>query len=262
MATVRQFPCLNDNYGYLIASDKAVIAIDVPDGTAYVNELQKLGWGPVTHCLITHWHHDHSGGVPELLKLNPNMHLVGGEAEKDSLLRRCPFIPAEAWSRWVVEGDEIQINDEMKFNVLDVPGHTNGHVAFVEPLKKWSFVGDALFSMGCGRMFEGKPKQFWESLDKLRNLPDDTLVWCAHEYTEANAKFALSVDPDNEDLQAYAQEVKQKRERQESTVPTTMGFEKKINPFIRPEALGPLLECPEAENFEIFRTIRKKKDNF
>ena len=148
--------------------------------------------------------------------------------------------------------------------VIDVPGHTSGHIAYSFDEEHIAFVGDTLFALGCGRLFEGTPQQMWTSLGKLMELPDDTVVYCAHEYTQANARFALSVEPDNAALVSRAKEIDEKRARGEWTVPTTIGLEKKTNPFLRAASpdLRRTIGLEAAADVEVFAETRKRKDNF
>ena len=165
----------------------------------------------------------------------------------------------------------LRASDEITFGgakaeVIDVGGHTLGHIAYYFPMEKTAFVGDSIFSLGCGRMFEGNPKQFWSSLQRLRDLPDDTTIYCAHEYTEANARFALSVEPGNVELVKRVEEIKAKRALKEPTVPSLIGEEKATNPFLRGDVSAEIRKnvgaTIEEDGSSIFHKIRKAKDNF
>ena len=148
--------------------------------------------------------------------------------------------------------------------VLGVPGHTLGHIAYYFEEAEVAFVGDALFALGCGRVFEGTPDQMWASLEKIMALPDDTKVYCAHEYTQANAKFAITIEPGNADLVERVKEITTLRARGEPTVPTSIGLERRTNPFVRPdsEEIQKTLGLSGASNAAIFTEVRQRKDNF
>jgi hydroxyacylglutathione hydrolase len=248
--TVRQFPCLSDNYGFLIRDEASGLAacVDTPDAEAILDQLAQTGW-TLALILNTHWHPDHAGGN-EALKTATGAQIVG-PAE----VRRIAPLDRE-----VVHGDSVQLG-ETRFDVIDVGGHTLGHVAFHAPDEAVAFVGDALFTLGCGRMFEGDAPQMWAGLQRLAALPDETLVYCAHEYTAANARFALSVD-DDPALTARTAEIFAARERGEATVPTRMGLEKGTNPFLRAPRLAARLGLSGAADHEAFAAMRAAKDAF
>ena len=218
--TVRQFPCLSDNYGFL-ARDEATgktACIDTPDAAEILKQLKTLGWS-LDLILNTHWHPDHAGGNAEI-KAATGATVVGPqEVERISPL-----------DRKVGDGDIIELG-ETKLRVIDTGGHTLGHITYVDDADQIAFVGDTLFALGCGRLFEGTAEQMWASLSRLAALPDETAVYCAHEYTASNARFALSVD-DGPALKARAAEVFAARELGEPTVPTTIAREKATNPFL------------------------------
>lgn len=256
MATleVHQFPCLNDNYGYLIHDPASgqTAAIDTPE-VAPINEaLEARGW-TLTHILNTHHHFDHAGGN---LSLKERWHCTIVGARDDAA--RIPGIDVK-----IGEGETFAFG-EHKAQVFDVSGHTIGHIAYYFDGDGLLFCGDALFAMGCGRLFEGTPAQMWDSLQKLRALPDDTIVYCAHEYTQANARFALSVEPANEALKERAREVDALRADGRPTVPSTIGIEKATNPFLRPmsEDLQATLELKGADLVDVFAETRRRKDSF
>ena len=236
--TVRQFACLSDNYGFL-ARDEAsgeVACIDTPDADAILAELESLGWR-LTYILNTHWHPDHAGGNAKV-KAATGCQVVGpAEVEKISPLDRV-----------VGDGDIVALG-ETRFEVFDTGGHTLGHISYVDAPDRIAFVGDTLFALGCGRLFEGTPQQMWTSLSRLAALPDETQVYCAHEYTAANARFALSV-AHGAALKDRAEAVFAARERGEPTVPTTIGLEKATNPFLL------------AGDAERFAQVRAAKDVF
>jgi len=244
--TVHQFPCLSDNYGFLIRDEASgkVATIDTPDADAILAELDTLGWG-LDLILNTHWHPDHAGGNEALKKVTGAA--ITGPAE---VTRIAPLDR-------VVRGGDVVLLGETRFAVIDAGGHTLGHIAYHDAADGIAFVGDTLFALGCGRLFEGTPEQMWESLSRVTALPDDTTVYCAHEYTASNARFALSVD-DDPALKARAEAVFAARERGEATVPTTIGAEKATNPFLRAPLLRPDAPTPA----QAFAEIRAAKDSF
>ena len=218
--TVRQFPCLSDNYGFLIRDEASGLAacIDTPDADAILAQLDKLGW-KLALILNTHWHPDHAGGNAEV-KAATGARIVGpAEVERISPL-----------DRKVVDGDIVELG-ETRLEVMDTGGHTLGHITYFNAEDQIAFVGDTLFALGCGRLFEGTAQQMWTSLSRLAALPDETAVYCAHEYTASNARFALSVDADPA-LRRRADAIFAARERGEPTVPTTIAREKATNPFL------------------------------
>lgn len=250
-----QVPCLSDNYGYLIhdPATGSTAVVDTPEAKPYQDEMAKRGW-KLTHILNTHHHWDHTGANKELK--TEGVQVVGPMNEKAKI----PGIDAA-----VGAGDTVEFGST-KATVMDVGGHTKGHIAFYFPQDKSVFVGDSLFALGCGRMFEGTPTQFWTSLKGLRELPDDTVVYCAHEYTLSNGKFAMSVEPNNADLVARWKQIQGQRSRNEPTVPSMMGEEKKTNPFLRCDLsdeirsnVGVTSGDSEAD---AFAKVRAAKDNF
>lgn len=248
--TVHQFPCLSDNYGFLIRDEASGLAatVDTPDAKAILAELDKTGWR-LALILNTHWHPDHAGGNAEIQAATGAR--IVGPAE----VRKIAPLDQE-----VADGDTVDLG-ETRFSVMEVGGHTLGHVAYHDAADAIAFVGDTLFALGCGRMFEGQPDQMWASLQRLAALPDQTTVYCAHEYTAANARFALSVDPDPA-LAARARDVFAARERGEPTVPTSIGLEKQTNPFLRAPLLAPALGVRGAADHEAFAAVRAAKDSF
>lgn len=219
---VRIFPCLNDNYGLLVrdAGSGVVATIDTPDAAAILADLQRSGWGRLDLILNTHWHPDHTQGNARL-KAETGCEIVGPEEVR----KAAPI------DRVIAGGDTVRLG-ETGLEVTDAPGHTLGHIVYRSATDAQAFVGDVLFNLGCGRLFEGTPEQMHASLQTLAAWPDETVVWCAHEYTAANARFALSLD-DRPEMIARAREIFAMRERGEATVPTTIGLEKAFNPFIR-----------------------------
>ena len=243
--TVHQFPCLSDNYGFLVRDDATGLAacIDTPDAEAILAELAKLGW-KLDLILNTHWHPDHAGGNAAIQAATGATVVGPPEVER--------LTPVD---RQVAGGDTVELG-QTRFEVIESGGHTLGHIAFYDAQDAVAFVGDTLFALGCGRLFEGTPAQMWDSLARLTALPDDTAVYCAHEYTASNARFALSVDSDPV-LKARTEAIFAARERGEATVPTTIGLEKATNPFLR----APLLR-PGMAPHEAFGAVRAAKDAF
>jgi hydroxyacylglutathione hydrolase len=247
---VHQFACLSDNYGFLVRDRATGLAatVDTPDADAILEQLTRTGW-KLALILNTHWHPDHAGGN-EAVKAATGARIVG-PAE----VRRIAPLDRE-----VGEGDTVDLG-ETRFQVFGTGGHTLGHIAYYSAADATAFVGDTLFALGCGRMFEGDPAMFWNSLSKLAALPDDTAVYCAHEYTASNARFALSVD-DDPALAARARAVFEARERGEWTVPTVIGLEKATNPFLRAPKLAARMGLAGAPDHEVFAAVRAAKDAF
>jgi hydroxyacylglutathione hydrolase len=245
---VRQFPCLADNYGFLVRDSEtgAVACVDTPDADAILRELEKSGWGRFDLILNTHWHQDHAGGNAQIQKATGCT--IVGPAE----VRRIAPLDRE-----VTDGDTVELG-AARLRVIATPGHTLGHIVYHSPDDQIAFVGDTLFAMGCGRLFEGTAEQMWASLSKLAALPEATRAYCAHEYTLSNARFALSVDED-EAVRRRADEVAAARARGEPTVPTTIGLEKATNPFLRAPGLPGFSDKPPAE---AFAAVRAAKDVF
>lgn len=251
---IHQIPTRKDNYVYLLresSSGKAGV-VDPSDAAPVLDALDRLGW-ELTHILTTHHHNDHVGGVPEL-KEKLGCTVVGPRADRE----RIPHIEVE-----VGDGDRYAFY-EAEATVYDTPGHTRGHIAYWFPESRALFCGDTLFALGCGRVFEGTHEQMWNSLSKVRAVPDDTRIYCAHEYTQANARFALSVDPGNAELQAYARRVDEARAAGRPTVPSEMGLERRTNPFLRADApdLVKAVGLDGAGPVEVFAEVRTRKDNF
>ena len=194
MLEILQFHCLSDNYGYLLhdSASGETACIDTPDAEAYLREAAGKGW-TITQIWNTHWHPDHAGGNGAIKAATGC--LITGPAEVEKL--------GTAPDRVVAHGDTVSLGDYTA-QVIDVSGHTNGHIAFHIPEAGIAMVGDAVFALGCGRMFEGTAPQFWASLTRIKALPPETLLYCAHEYTQSNARFAVHADPDNAALADYA----------------------------------------------------------
>jgi hydroxyacylglutathione hydrolase len=251
---VHMFPCLQDNYCYLVHDAKADVTgvIDTPDVPAIERALAETGWR-LDYILNTHHHWDHAGGNLEL-KEKTGCTIVGPQADAE----RIPGIDIA-----VGEGETFKLGNHVA-RILDTPGHTRGHIVYHFADDGIAFVGDTLFAMGCGRLFEGTPAQMWDSLQKLMRWPDETQIYCAHEYTQSNARFALTVDPENPALVKRAREVDELRANDLPTIPTTMGLEKSTNPFLRPMSPGlrRSLAMNDASAVDVFAETRKRKDNF
>lgn len=251
---IYQFACLQDNYGYLIRDQASgdVAAIDTPEVDVINNALAEKGWS-LTHIFNTHHHFDHAGGNLAL-KEQWNCTIVGPKAEA----ARIPGIDIA-----VGEGDEVRLGETLA-HIHDTPGHTLGHIVFHFAGEGVAFVGDTLFALGCGRLFEGTAEQMWQSLLKLKNWPESTTLYCAHEYTQANARFALSVDPDNEALKKRCIQIDELRADGKPTVPSRLDVELATNPFLRADqpALKLALGMDGAGDVDVFAQVRTRKDNF
>jgi len=251
---IHAVPVLTDNYVYLLREPEAdaVAAVDPSVAAPVLAALERLGWR-LTHILNTHHHWDHTGGNLEL-KAHTGCTIVGPKADA----ARIPGIDVA-----LAEGERYRFGAETA-EVFDIPGHTRGHIAFYFPESKALFCGDTLFSLGCGRLFEGTPAQMWDSLSKLRRLPPDTKIYCGHEYTQSNARFALTIDPGNAALRARAKEAAALREKNLPTVPAVMASECAANPFLRADdpALARALEMETADPVEVFAEVRRRKDAF
>jgi len=251
---IEQFNCLSDNYGFLLHEPATGLTacVDTPEVEPIVEACERRGC-TLTHIFNTHHHWDHAGGNAEL-KERFGCKVMGPAAE----VAKIPTItqPLSGGDSFMFGGHEIQ--------VIDVGGHTLGQIAYHVPDAKAAFVGDALFALGCGRLFEGTPAQAWASLQRLVALPPETAVFCAHEYTEANLRFALTVEPGNPALQRRAEEIYALRADGKPTVPTSIELELETNPFLRPESplLRSHLGVPDHESLEAtFTRVRKMKDN-
>lgn len=250
---VHMFPCLKDNYGFLLHDPETgeTATIDTPDAAKIMSEAAAKGW-TITQVWNTHWHPDHAGGNAEIVAAT-GAKVVGPEE-----VTRIGAAP----DRILHEGDTVRLGNAIA-RVIETPGHTLGHIVYHLPDHHIAFVGDTLFALGCGRLFEGTPGQMWDSLGKLRALPDDTVVYCAHEYTASNAAFALSVDAKNGELAHYAEDVKKKRAKDIPTVPTTIGREKLANPFLRAD--DPVLQAFVGHPGDVvatFAEVRERKNRF
>lgn len=247
-------PCLADNYAYL-AHDEATGAtavVDVPEAAPILNALAERDWR-ASHILITHHHDDHVAGVRALAAAT-GARVIGAAADR----HRLPHLD-EA----VQPGDTVRIG-MYAGQVIDVSGHTIGHVAYYFPESSVVFTADSLMALGCGRVFEGTPQMMWESLSRLAALPPETLVCSGHEYSQSNARFALTIEPANPALISRANAITEARKAGRPTVPTTLAHELATNPFLRaslPEVKA-LIGLPEASDAEAFAEIRGRKDRF
>ena len=246
---VRLFPCLSDNYAILVRDQQTgdAATIDTPDAGVILEAARSLGWR-LTRIFNTHWHPDHAGGNAAVKAATGAV--IYGPSE---VSRIAPL------DHVVTEGQVLELGSS-RLNVMDTPGHTNGHICLHSPDDRVAFVGDTLFALGCGRLFEGTAQTMWTSLCKLGALPDETLVYCAHEYTASNARFALSVDHDPV-VAARCREVFDRRAKGEATVPTTIGLEKATNPFLRAPLLAAALGSFATPD-EAFALVRGAKDSF
>lgn len=253
----------SDNYIWAIANKGKIALVDPGDANVCINFLEK-SQNVLNTILITHHHADHTGGIKQLVSYCQKKQwplTIYGPANEN-----IPHCDIKLVENNVVNLAELDLN----FTVIDLPGHTAGHIAYLtndhkEPLL---FCGDTLFSGGCGRLFEGTAKQMLASLTKLANLPDNTRVYCAHEYTQANLNFALAVEPTNSDLIAYNKQVTELRANHQSSIPTTIALEKQINPFLRSheqsiqESAMAFDTSMQPNSLDAFTTIRRWKDQF
>ena len=252
-AHVHQFLCLTDNYGVLLHDPETMrtAAIDAPDATAILAALEETGWA-LTDILVTHHHADHTQGLPELRERYPDVHIVGPakEAEVIGLL-----------DATVREGDRVAVGS-LQASVIEVPGHTLGHIAYVFEEEGLLFAGDTLFALGCGRPFEAPPGVLYHSLMKLARLPGSTEVYCGHEYTLSNARFALTLDGGNALLVERAAEIERLRAAKAFTLPTTIALELATNPFMRAAEpdLKAALAMPDADAVDVFAELRARKN--
>ncbi|AHD08652.1 hydroxyacylglutathione hydrolase [Phaeobacter gallaeciensis] len=247
-------PCLSDNYAFLLhnADSSQTALVDAPEATAIRAELDRRGWG-LDQILLTHHHWDHIDGVAEL-RAAYDPQIIGAKADA----HRLPELDLE-----VVEGDSFTcLGHDVR--VLDVSGHTVGHIAFHVPNAAALFTADSLMALGCGRLFEGTPEQMWQSLQKLAALPGDTTVYSGHEYTQSNARFALTIEPDNAALQRRCTAIDAARADDLPTVPSRLQDELDTNPFLRAhlDSLKTAVGMPDASAAAVFAEIRTRKDKF
>lgn len=251
-AEIALFITRADNFGCLVRDmvTGAVAAIDAPEAEPILAEAKARSW-TITHILVTHHHGDHVEGIPAI-KEATDAQVLANAADA----HRVPMV-----DRTFAPGDTIRVGD-LSALVIDTPGHTVGHVAFHFAADKALFAGDTLFSLGCGRLFEGTPAQMHASLATLAALPEDTQLFCGHEYTASNAGFALTVDPGNAALKARAAEVAALRDKGLATLPSTIGLERRTNPFLRADdpAIAATLGMVGADPVAVFAEMRERKN--
>jgi hydroxyacylglutathione hydrolase len=248
------FSCLKDNFGVLLhdPSSGATASIDAPEAAPVEAALRQTGWH-LTEILVTHHHADHTAGVGEL-KARHRCRVVAPRNEA----ARIAHVDAT-----VGEGDVVRVGS-LEGRVIDTPGHTAGHVSYFFPTDKLAFVGDTLFSIGCGRVIEGDAKMMWDSLVKLRDLPGDTRFYCGHEYTHANIRFAKTIEPNNKTLAARAGEVAKLLAAGKPTIPATIEAEQAANPFLRADDpdVAAAVGLAGKPAWQVFAEIRERKNRF
>lgn len=245
-------PAFQDNYIWTLNNDRGdCLIVDPGEAAPVLTAMEKNQWRPAA-ILLTHHHHDHVGGVKELLQHFPDLVVYGPQETQD-----------KGSNRLVAEGDKVAILG-LEFSVIATPGHTLGHISYYSA--PYLFCGDTLFSGGCGRLFEGTPQQMFNSFQKLNQLPGETLVCCAHEYTLSNMKFACSLLPQDTQIAGYYREIKELRAKNAVSLPVTLAFERQINVFLRTQepdlqkVIG--YETPPQQEWQVFATLREKKDHF
>lgn len=249
---IHQFMCLKDNFGVLIhdSSTGETAAIDAPEAAPIQSALKTKGW-KLTHILVTHHHADHTQGIAPL-KAETGCTVVGPKGEAGRI---------GSLDRTVGGGDKFTFAGH-GVDVIDTPGHTAGHITYWIPGSKVAFAGDTLFAVGCGRVIEGNMEMMWDSLSRLAKLPGDTMIYCGHEYTQSNIKFALTIEPDNAALKARADEVERLLAAGKPTCPSRLDQELAINPFLRPHvpAIRKRLGLESAPDWQVFGEIRERKN--
>jgi hydroxyacylglutathione hydrolase len=253
-ANTHLFLCLKDNFGVLVHDSEtgATAAIDAPEAAPVEAALKATGW-QLTDILVTHHHNDHTAGIAAL-KRHHHCRVTAPRGEA----ARIPDVDAT-----VAEGDSVKVG-ALSARVIETPGHTSGHISYWFEQDKLAFVGDTLFSIGCGRVIEGTPAMMWQSLLKLRALPDDTQIYCGHEYTDANIRFARTIEPQNSALAARAETARQQLAQGHPTIPTTIGEEKAANPFLRADipAVAAAVGLSGKPAADVFAEIRERKNKF
>ena len=245
-------PCLSDNYAFLVHADGKTALVDAPEAAPIISALDERGWS-LDEIWLTHHHWDHIDGVPELKrKYSPVIRGARDDAERLPDLDHA-YADGESFT---FQGADVQ--------VMDVSGHTVGHIAFFIPDAKAAFTADSLMALGCGRVFEGTMEQMWDSLSKLAALPDDTVIFSGHEYTSANARFAMAVEPDNIALQQRQADIETARAKGKPTVPSLLSLELATNPFLRAglQEVKSALNMSDQSDAAVFGEIRRRKDSF
>ncbi|MEH8017866.1 hydroxyacylglutathione hydrolase [Rheinheimera muenzenbergensis] len=253
MLQITPIPAFEDNYIWACCQPGSPFCLIVDPGDADAVQHFLTTENKILHAiLVTHHHRDHIAGIAALRRAFPEVRVIGPKAEVSRIADL---------NEWVSDGDEVDITKlDIRFKVSAVPGHTLGHIAFYSaPVL---FCGDTLFSVGCGRLFEGSPQQMWQSLTLLQSLPDDTLVYCSHEYTLANIRFALTVEPNNQDLLEYAALCQTLRQQSQPTLPALLAKEKQVNPFLRCNNKDLQQAWRQGSALELFTAIRRAKDQF
>ena len=249
---IYQFTCRDDNFGVLLHDDQSgkCVSIDAPDEVGVLEALEHTGWS-LTDIFLTHWHFDHVEGV-ETLKKKFGCRVIGPALEADKII---------GLDGSVEDGDEFEFGGDT-VQVITTPGHTLGMANYYFKETGAVFTGDTLFALGCGRVFEGDGAMMWESMQKLAKLPRDTAVYCGHEYTLANGRFALGIDPENTKLKSRMEKFVALREAGKPTLPTTIGEELETNPFMRPDdmAIRKSISMENSSDAEVFTEIRARKD--
>ncbi|MDX1678567.1 hydroxyacylglutathione hydrolase [Arsukibacterium sp.] len=251
--TISPLAAFEDNYIWCLCQPDSPFCVVVDPGDAkpvlqFLQQQQKTLYA----ILITHHHHDHTGGIAELQQVWPDVRIIGPAAEQHAV----KLLTEPVWQH-----DTVTLSPfDLRFQVIDLPGHTLGHIGFYS--EPYLFCGDTLFSAGCGRLFEGTAEQLYQSLQKLATLPGDTIVYCTHEYTLANLQFALTVEPENQTLQAYQQSCQHLRQQNKPTLPTDIATERQVNPFLRCENKVLQQRYQQDSAVGLFRTLRSMKDRF
>ncbi|HVJ52631.1 MAG TPA: hydroxyacylglutathione hydrolase [Aliidongia sp.] len=254
MLDIRLLPLLTDNYGYLLhdpASGEAAI-VDPSEPEPVLAALAETGW-TLKHILNTHHHGDHIGGNAAL-KAATGARIAGPAADR----HRIPDLDIG-----LADGDTYRVGTRT-LRTIEVPGHTSGHIALMFDEDRALFCGDTLFALGCGRMFEGTPQQMWRSLSTLRALPEETRVYCGHEYTQSNCRFAVTIEPGNQALAERAEEIARLRAEGRPTIPSTIGLERRTNPFLRADVpeVQAAIGMEGADPVAVFAELRRRKDSF
>lgn len=254
MLTLVTIPCLSDNYAFLLHDEASgeTALVDAPEAAPIATELAARGWA-LSEIWLTHHHGDHIDGVADLVKA-AGAQVIGAKADA----HRLPDLDLGYGDgdRFGFAGHDV--------HVMDVSGHTVGHIAFYVPDAGTVFTGDSLMALGCGRLFEGSPEQMWDSLSRLAGLPPETLVCSGHEYTASNAAFAATIEPGNEALKARTESIAALRAEGQPTVPSRLSDERETNPFLRAHLSGvkAALHMDAAPDVEVFAEIRRRKDSF